>query len=139
MPTTRDESSITPQMRHYAATKARDHFGFAGLRAAMACLYARPEGTTQSEINKAAKSLGSKQSGYYNMLRLAQGWNHNVVVWDDSLRGGKVFKLVYNPSHSGPRGDSPPANWREMNVPKAPSDVSPTLYPPRQRRKESSV
>src|SRR2546423_690613 len=41
--------------------RAKDHFGFSGFRAAIACLYARPEGASQAEVNKAAQGLGSSQ------------------------------------------------------------------------------
>jgi hypothetical protein len=30
-------------------------------------------------------------------------WGHDVVVWNDPGRGGKVYKLIFNPSHSAPR------------------------------------
>jgi hypothetical protein len=134
-PATGDHPLLTPQMRHHAVTKARDHFGFAGLRAAMACLYARPEGATQAEVNAAARDLGSRQTDYYNMLRQGQKWNHNVVTWDDPIRGGKVFKLIYNHNHSGPQGAGPPANWRDINAPNAPKGVDPSPYPMRRMRK----
>src|SRR5262249_52882118 len=49
----RDMSQIvTPQMQHHAAVRTHDHFGFSGYRAAIACLYARPEGASQVEANE---------------------------------------------------------------------------------------
>jgi addiction module RelB/DinJ family antitoxin len=129
----RDMSEIiTHQMRHHVVVKAHDHFGFSGYRAAIACLYARPEGATQMEANEAARLLGSLQSGYFNMLRQAKNkWKHDVVVWDDPAREGKVYKLIFNPNHSAPHSVDPPPEWREMNVPKAPTGVRPTPYKPR--------
>jgi addiction module RelB/DinJ family antitoxin len=63
---------VTAQMRHHVAFGTHDHFGFWGYRAAVACLYARSEGATQLEVNEAASELGSRQSGYFNMLRQAK-------------------------------------------------------------------
>ena len=118
-------------MRHYAETKATDHFGFSGLRAAIACLYARPEGATQAEVTQASAALGSPKQKYLNMLReMAIKWRHDVVVWPDPTRGGKVYKLIFNPSHGAPRATDPPGNWREMNLPKAPPGVTPTALRP---------
>jgi addiction module RelB/DinJ family antitoxin len=123
---------ITPQMRHHVAFRTHDHFGFSGYRAAVACLYARSEGATQAEVNQAARELDSPQSGYFNMLRQAKNkWKHDVVAWDDPTRGGKVYKLIYNPSHSAPRAVDPPPTWKEMNAPKAPPEVEPIPYKPR--------
>ena len=110
-------------MRQYVEAKSKDHFGFSGLRAAIGSLYARPEGATQAEVNKAADDLGSRQKGYLNMLRQAVKWGHKVIVWDDATRG-RVYKLIYYPDHSGPRDIAAPPTWSEMNVP---SGLTPTL------------
>src|SRR5262245_59230423 len=85
---------VTPAMRQHVAGRTHDHFGFSGYRAAIACLYARPEGASQDEVNEAAAGLGSTQKGYFNMLRQAQGWGHRVLTWDHATRG-TVYKLVY--------------------------------------------
>lgn|SRR5262249_51667265 len=123
---------ITPQMRHHAAVRTHDHFGFSGYRAAIARLFARPEGATQAEANEAARWLGSPQSGYFNMLRQAKNkWKHDVVVWNDPAREGKVYKLIFNPNHRAPYSIHPPPDWREMNVPKAPPGVRSIAYKPR--------
>jgi DNA-damage-inducible protein J len=119
---------ITPEMRQHAAGRTYDHYGFLGFRAAIAQLYARPEGATQEEVNQAARALGSPQVGYINMLHKAKEWGHGVVSWNDPVRGGKVHKLIYNPSHSARSKLDPPANWKEMNVPKAPPGVTPTPF-----------
>jgi DNA-damage-inducible protein J len=117
---------VTPQMRHHATTRAPDHFGFSGKRAAIACLYALPRGATQDEVNQAAAGLGSPQEGWINMLHQAKKWGHHVVSWDDQARGGKVHKLIFNPSHSAKSKIAPPTNWREMN--KTPPGVNPTRF-----------
>jgi hypothetical protein len=65
---------VTPQMLHHATTRAHDHFGFTGKRAAIACLYARPGGATQDEVNRAATGLDSPQEGWFNMLHQAKKW-----------------------------------------------------------------
>jgi hypothetical protein len=121
---TQPSAMVTSLMRHHAGTKSKDHFGFSGLRAAIACLYARPEGATQAEANRAAEELGSPQKGYFNMLRQAKSWGHGVVVWDDQARG-RVYKLIYNARHSGPGDVDPPTTWAEMNVPRVPPSVHP--------------
>jgi addiction module RelB/DinJ family antitoxin len=127
-----NKDKVTAQMRHYVAFGTHDHFGFSGYRAAIACLYARSEGATQSELNEAARELGSHQSGYFNMLRQAKNkWKHDVIVWGDPTRGGKVYKLIYNPSHSAPRSVDPPPMWKEMNAPRTPPGVKPMPYRPR--------
>ena len=55
-------SLVTPTMRHYVANRETyHHFGFRGYRAAIACLYARPEGASQAEATQAAAELGSPQ------------------------------------------------------------------------------
>jgi DNA-damage-inducible protein J len=131
-PVQKGNDKVTPQMRHHAAFGTHDHFGFSGYRAAVACLYARSEGATQSEVNEAARELGSPQSGYFNMLRQAKNkWKHDVIVWGDPTRGGTVYKLIYNPSHSAPRAVAPPATWKQMNAPRTPPGVKPILYRPR--------
>jgi addiction module RelB/DinJ family antitoxin len=124
----RDMSTvITPQMRNHAEIRTHDHFGFLGLRAAIACLYARTEGATQAEVTNVSAALGSPGQKYLNMLREeAPRWRHSVVVWPDPARGGKVYKLIYNPNHSAKESIDPPANWKKMNVPKAPPGVVPT-------------
>jgi len=115
---------VTPAMRQHVAGRTHDHCGFSGYRAAIACLYARPEGASQDEVNEAAAALGSTQKGYFNMLRQAKNWGHGVVVWDDQTRG-RVYKLIYNPRHSGPGDIDPPTTWTEMNVPRVPPSVHP--------------
>jgi DNA-damage-inducible protein J len=123
---------VTPQMRQHVALRTHDHFGFSGYRAAMACLYAKPEGATQEEINQAARELDSPQSGFYNMLRQAKNrWKHDVICWDDPARGGKVYKLIFNPRHSAPQTVSPPLNWQKMNTPIIPLGVKINPYSPR--------
>ena len=123
---------VTAQMRHYVEFGTHDHFGFSGYRAAIACLYARSEGATQAEVNEAAMELGSGQSGYFNMLRQAKNkWKHDVVVWDDPVRSGRVYKLIFNPNDDAPSSVDAPPNWEEMNIPKAPLEVRPTSYKPR--------
>ena len=92
--------NVTAQMRRQATIRTRDHSGFLGLRAAIAGLYARPEGAAQDEANQAAEALGTPQEGWINMLHRAKKWGHRVVRWDDPVREGKVDKLIYNPSHS---------------------------------------
>jgi hypothetical protein len=125
-------SPVTPLMLHYAETRETDHFGFSGFRAAIACLYARPEGATQAEVNQVSEALGSPQKNYLNMLREgANKWRHNVVTWPDPARGGKVYKLIFNRSHSAPRAIDPPPNWGDMNVLKIPPGVMATPYGPR--------
>jgi len=121
---------VTPEMRHHSAVKTINYFGFRGNRAAIALLYAPPDGATQDEVNKAGRALGSPQENYLNMLHQAIKWGHEVFVWDDVARGGKVYKLVYNPDHNGPGAVDPPANWREMNVIEAPPGVLATRYRP---------
>ena len=105
---------VSPAMRQHVAGKTHDHFGFSGYRAAIACSYARPEGASQDEANEAAAVLGSTQKGYFNMLRQAQRWGHGVWTWDDASRG-KIYKLVYEPSHVAARAVAPPSNWKQMN------------------------
>jgi addiction module RelB/DinJ family antitoxin len=105
---------VAPAMRQHVAGRTHDHFGFSGYRAAIACLYARPEGASQDEVNEAAAALGSTQKGYFNMLRQAQSWGHRVLTWDDATRE-TVYKLVYEPSHVAPRPVAPPSNWAQMN------------------------
>jgi hypothetical protein len=114
-------------MRHYVSRGAKDHFGFTGFRAAIACLYARQEGATQAEANKAAQELGTSQKGYFNMLHQARKWGHRVLAWNDPARG-KVYKLIYNPNHRGPGDAAPPTDWINMNIPKPPSAVTPMLW-----------
>jgi DNA-damage-inducible protein J len=122
---------VTPEMRHHSAARTLNYFGFRGNRAAISLLYARPEGASQVEVNKAGRALGSPQENYLNMLHQAIKWGHKVFVWDDPARGGTVYKLSYNPSHSGPGAVEPPDNWREMNALKIPPGVTPTTYRPR--------
>jgi DNA-damage-inducible protein J len=129
----RMSSITTSEMRHHAIGRTYDHFGFLGFRAAIAQLYARPEGATQKEANQAARALGSRQVGYINMLHVAKKWGHGVISWNDTSRGGKVHKLLYNPGHSARSKLDPPANWEEMNVPKTPPGVTPTPFVGRQR------
>jgi DNA-damage-inducible protein J len=102
--------AVTPEMRHHATIRTLNHFGFRGNRAAIALLYARPEGATQVEVNEAGRALGSLQMNYLNMLHQAIEWGHKVVVWDDPVRGGKVYKLIFNSHHSGPGAVDPPPN-----------------------------
>lgn len=117
--------SITSSMRRFLGDqKERDHFGFSGKRACMACLYSRPVGATQREVNDLAAQIGSPQKGYLNILRNAQKWSHKVVVWDDDTRGGKVYKLIYNRAHESNRAVSPRDNWEEANQVSAPPGVT---------------
>ena len=107
---------ITKSMRRFWGDRtAGDHFGFSGNRACMACLYSRPGGATQREVNEVSANLGSSQRNYLNMLRAAQKWGHQVVVWHDKRRGGKVYKLRYNPAHTANSDVLPPDNWKEAN------------------------
>jgi hypothetical protein len=122
---------VTAEMRNHVQFKTYDHFGFPGFRAAIACLYARPEGASHGEVNEAAAELGTTQKYYLNMLHQALAWGHKVVTWDHATRG-KVFKLIYEPSHTGPSKVSPPPNWAQMN--QTPYGVSPTALEPRRRR-----
>jgi DNA-damage-inducible protein J len=118
---------ITPAMRQHVAGRTHDHFGFSGYRAAIGCLYARPEGASQDEVNEAAAELGSTQKGYYNMLHQAVAWGHTVTRKDHATRG-TVYKLYYEPSHTGPRKVTPPPNWAQSQTP------GETPLPPRRRR-----
>jgi DNA-damage-inducible protein J len=123
-----ENNLVTPEMRHYAATRSRNYFGFSGTRAAISMLYARS--ASSREVNEAARALGSAQEYYLNMLAQAIEWGHQVWTWTDPARRGKVYQLIFNPDHSGPGGVAPPSNWREMNVLKAPPGVTPTRYQP---------
>jgi addiction module RelB/DinJ family antitoxin len=116
---------VTPAMQQHVAGGTPDHFGFRGYRAAIACLYARPEGASQDEATEAAAGLGSTQKGYWNMLRQAQRWGHGVLTWDDGTRG-TIFKLVFEPSHVAPRAVAPPSNWAQMN--QTPPGVTPRKW-----------
>ena len=101
---------------YWADQKRRCYFGFAGCRACIAFLYARSNGATQKEVNKVAWSLGTTQKDYTNMLRMAKKWGHRIYAWEDELRGGKVYKLVYNPDHRCPRKcDDAPLDWEKHN------------------------
>jgi addiction module RelB/DinJ family antitoxin len=116
---------VTPAMRQHVAGRTHEHFGFSGYRAAIACLYARPEGASQDEANEAAAALGSTQKGFFNMLRQAQRWGHHVLTWDDATRG-KIYKFVYRPSHVAPHTVAPPSNWAQMN--QTPHGVTPRMW-----------
>jgi addiction module RelB/DinJ family antitoxin len=122
---------LTPAMRQHVAGRTHDHFGFSGYRAAIACLYARPEGASQDEVNEAAAALGSPQKGFFNMLRQGQKWGHRVLTWDDTTRG-KVYKLVYETSNGAPRSVAPPSNCAQMN--KTPYGVTPQTWRGSRRR-----
>lgn len=122
---------VTPEMRHHAAVRTLNHLGFRGYRAAIAALYTRPEGATQAEVNQVARALGSPQKNYLNMLHQAIKWGHKVIVWDDPVRGGKAYKLIYDPNHGGPGAVDPPRNWKELNVPQTPPGAKATPYNPR--------
>jgi DNA-damage-inducible protein J len=124
------DSIVTEEMRHYSGTKSLNYFGFRGNRAAISLLYARSEGASQAEVNEVGRALGSPQENYLNMLHQALKWRHEVSVWDDPPRGGKVYKLFYNPNHNGPGEVAPPDNWKEMNKPKIPPGVTPISYQP---------
>lgn len=89
------------------------YFGFSGNRAMAASLYARNEGASQEEVNVFMSEL-TNQKGFYNMLDQANNWGHEVAFWDDTSRG-KVFKLIYNLSHSARTTIDPPKNWVELN------------------------
>src|SRR5262245_48962989 len=101
---------VTSEMRQHSVARTLSYFGFRGNRAAISLLYARPEGASQPEVNDASRALGSRQENYLNMLHQAMKWGHRVYVWDDAARGGKVYKLLYNPHHSGPGAIDPPGN-----------------------------
>ncbi len=125
----RSPANVTSEMRHFRRNR-RDgsyHFGFSGLRAAIAYLYARPQGATQAEVNRAAAELGSSQKGYFNMLRQAGKWGHVAVVWDDPARG-RVYKLIFNPNHNAPRAADPPADWMRTNAAATPVGVKPISF-----------
>jgi hypothetical protein len=62
---------VTPGMRHHSGARPLNYFGFRGNRAAISLLYARSEGASQSEVNKAGRALGSPQENYLNMLHQA--------------------------------------------------------------------
>jgi hypothetical protein len=126
--------SVTSAMRGHVAGRTHDHFGFSGYRAAIACLYARPEGASQDEVNEAAAELGSTQKGYFNMLSKAREWRHGVLTWDHPTRG-RIYKLVYEPSHEAPRAKFPPSNWAQMN--QTPYGVTPTSYRPRSAKQRA--
>jgi hypothetical protein len=116
-------------MRDYVADRStHDHFGFCGYRAAIACLYARPEGASQDEVNEAAGALGSPQEGYLNMLHQALKWGHGVVQWYHPTRG-EISKLKYEPLHKARDAIAPPANYAQMN--QSPHGVRPTPLKPR--------
>ena len=89
----------------------------------MACFYARPEGASQREVNDVSAKFGSSQRTFHNMLRTAQDWGHQVIVWHDATRGGKVYKLKYNPAHKARAKISPPEEWEEANRVDAPADA----------------
>ncbi len=115
------QTAITNEMMAYwSGQRERDCFGFKGRRACMACLYSRPEGASQKEVTEIAEILGGPQKGYYNMLKQALKWNHEVVSWYDDSRGGKIFKLIYNPTHSSSTQTEPSYDYREMNEIRAP-------------------
>jgi hypothetical protein len=120
---------VTSTMRQHVANRTNDHFGFSGTRAAIARLYERAEGASQAEVTEAAAELGSTQKGYYNMLHQAVAWGHTVVTWDHATRG-TVYKLNYEPSHTGPRKVTPPPNWPQMNQ----TPFGATPLSPRRRR-----
>jgi addiction module RelB/DinJ family antitoxin len=123
---------VTPAMRQHVAGRTYDHHGFSGYRAAMACLYGRPEGASQDEVTEAAAELGSTQKGYRNMLHQALAWGHRVTMMDHATRG-TVYKLYYEPSHTGPRKVAPPPNWTQMN--QTPGETP--LLPRRRRGKNN--
>ena len=118
---------VTAAMRQHVAGRTYDYHGFSGYRAAIACLYARPEGASQDEVNEAAAELGSTQKGYYNMLHQAVAWGHTVTVKDHATRG-TVYKLYYEPSHTAPRKVAAPSNLVQIN--QTPGE---TPLPPRKR------
>ena len=126
---------ITSDMRNHVKFSTYDHFGFHGYRAAIACLYARPGGASQDEVNEAAAELGSPQKGYYNMLPQAQRWGHRAVEWDHATRG-HIFKLIFNPLHTARTPVAPPANWAQMN--QTPHGVKPAPYR-RVSRKKAAI
>ncbi len=107
-------------LRHWDDRKTRDVFGFSGRRAAIACLYARPEGASEREVNLVAAAMGSTQKGYFNMLRQAKRWRHQVKCWDDSARGGRVYKLIYNENHAAPNAATVPDDIGYLTKIKAP-------------------
>ena len=112
------EQSDLDLMQAYAGTQElRSYFGFSGNRGAISVLYSRPEGATQREVNEVAKKLEMGQRNFRNMLRQqAKQWGHSAYKWKDPLRGGMVYKLIYNRNHRGPGNcDNPPPDWEERN------------------------
>ena len=87
----------------------------------MACLYSRPEGASQREVNDVSAKLGSPQIDYRNMLRAAQEWGHQFFVWHDARRGGYVYKLRYNPENKATLAVPRPDDWEEANQLGAPA------------------
>jgi len=106
--------------RLWGHRNAKHYFGFAGNRAGMACLHSRSEGASQSEVNEVSARLGSPQEGYLRMLDQAIKWDHRIVEWEYKKRGGKVYKLIYNPNHTARKAAEPPDDWKERNKAKAP-------------------
>jgi hypothetical protein len=121
-----DQALVANSALRSTLSGAPDYFGFKSdsTRSRIAPLFARQMGATQAEANELSKTLPSEQENYYRMLGQTKRWGHGVVWWDDPNRG-KVFKLIYNPNHSGPRGNAPPSNWKEMNRPDPPPGVLP--------------
>jgi hypothetical protein len=115
-----------------------DYLGFSdnSQRSRLAPFYHRRIGATQDEIDTEARRLGIHWRGKYNMLDKADEWGHEVWTWDDPRRG-RVFKLVYNPNHSGPPGGPRPANWEDMNILDVPSGIVPQRWH-RQHRDEAA-
>ncbi len=115
---------ITPTMRRFLNDASfKDHFGFSGYRACIACVYARREGATQSEANDLAAKLGSTQKGYFNMLQQARDWGHKIYHWPGGSRGKNVYKLVYNPSNTARNPGEPPTDYLETNKIDSPPGV----------------
>jgi len=118
-----NNSNIDPPFSDPASTESYDlvydrgldarYFGFKEKRAIAGALYARPQGASQDEVNTFMQEL-TCQKGFYNMLDQANQWGHEVATWDDPARG-RVFKLIYNPSHSAKRATNAPPNWMDLN------------------------
>ena len=107
-----------------------DYIGFQdnSQRSQLVPLYARQKGATQEEIDAEARRLGVRWRGKYNMLDQADEWGHEVWTWDHPGRG-RVFKLVYNLNHIGPKGGRrPPANWQQMNILDVPPGITPVRW-----------
>ena len=113
------------QKSFWGDQRRRNYFGFASRRACVSFLYARREGATQKEVDELVKSLHGTRYDRFNILRQAQAWGHIVFVWEDTSRGGRVYKLICNPDHMGPsKREDPLPNWEKLNEITAPPNVN---------------